>query len=160
YRRAERFAREAAGALPDNTEALRDLSIVYGSHGLYLAEVGELDSALVVYDLGMRIAEQLAAADPDNALQQIDVADGHYEIGTMLLGGGRAQAALERFREAAGRYRRLAVADTGNTDLRLSAAMSCRQAGEACQALARRSSAAADRERWRLEAIDWLDRSL
>ena len=160
YRRAERFAREAAAGLPDNTEALRDLSIVFGAHGLYLAEVGELDSALVVYDQGMRIAERLAAADPDNALQQVDVADGHYEIGTMLLGGGRAEAALERFRDAAARYRRMAAADTGNTQLRLAAAMACRQAGEACQALARRAPAAAARERWRREAIDWLDRSL
>jgi len=160
YRRAERFAREAAAGLPDNTEALRDLSIVFGAHGLYLAEVGELDSALVVYDQGMRIAERLAAADPDNALQQVDVADGHYEIGTMLLGGGRAEAALERFRDAAARYRRMAAADTGNTQLRLAAAMACRQAGEACQALAHRAPADAARERWRREAIDWLDRSL
>jgi len=150
---------DGSSALPDNTDATRDLSIVYGAHGLYLAEVGALDSALAVYGKGQHIAEQLAAADPDNAMEQIDVADGHYEIGTMLSGGGRHEQALGRFRDAAQRYRRLAAADTGNTQLRLSAAMSCRQAGEACQALARRA-AGAERERWRLEAIDWLDRSL
>jgi non-specific serine/threonine protein kinase/serine/threonine-protein kinase len=160
YVRAESLARAAAAALPDNTDATRDLSIVYGAHGLYLAEVGALDSALAVYGKGQHIAEQLAAADPDNAMEQIDVADGHYEIGTMLSGGGRHEQALERFRDAAQRYRRLAAADTGNTQLRLSAAMSCRQAGEACQALSLRVSSAAERARWRQQAIEWLDRSL
>ena len=160
YVRAESLARAAAAALPDNTDATRDLSIVYGAHGLYLAEVGALDSALAVYGKGQHIAEQLAAADPDNAMEQIDVADGHYEIGTMLSGGGRHEQAIERFRDAAQRYRRLAAADTGNTQLRLSAAMSCRQAGEACQALSLRVSSAAERARWRQQAIEWLDRSL
>ena len=99
YRRAERLALEAVATLPNNTDASRDLSIVYGMHGLFLAEGGDLDSALAVYDHGMRIAEELAAADPDNALQQSDVAAGHYEIGTMLVKRalpGRAAAVLAR----------------------------------------------------------------
>jgi non-specific serine/threonine protein kinase/serine/threonine-protein kinase len=160
YRRAETLARDAAAADPNNTDATRDLSIVYGAHALYLAQVGELDSALAIYDKGMRIAEQMAAADPDNVQQQVDVADGHFEIGTMLVGGGRAEAALARFREAAARYKTLARADTGNVQLRLSVAMSCRQAGEACGALAGRATTPGERARWRTQAIDWLAESL
>jgi hypothetical protein len=38
--------------------------------------------------------------------------------------------------------------------------MSCRQAGEVCQALSLRVSSAAERARWRQQAIEWLDRSL
>jgi len=160
YTRAESLAREASSAQPDNTDAIRDLSIIYGAHGLYLAQVGALDSALATYGRAQQIAERLAAADPDNAMELIDVADGHYDIGTMLAGGGRHEAALERFREAAKRYQALAAADTGNTQLRLSTAMSCRQAGESCEALAHRVSSAIERARWRTQAIDWLDRSL
>jgi len=122
--------------------------------------VGSLDSALATYEKAQHIAERLVAADPDNAMEQIDVADGHYDMGTMLAGGGRHEAALARFREAATRYESLAAADTGNTQLKLSAAMSCHQAGEACRSLAHGVSSAIERERWRAQEIDWLDRSL
>ena len=77
YRRAELLSREAVEALPGNTEALRDLSIVYGTLGTFLADGGEVDAGLTTYDKGMKIAEEMAAADPASALQQADVAAGH-----------------------------------------------------------------------------------
>jgi eukaryotic-like serine/threonine-protein kinase len=160
YERAEALASEAVAALPNNTDASRDLSIVYGAHGLFLAEGGDLDSALAVYDLGMKIAEHLAAEDPDNALQQADVAAGHYEIGTMLMEGGRYRDAEARFSEAFDRYGRLASADTGNAENRAYMARSGRGAGEACQSLSQRAASRDERSRWRLRAVTWLGRSL
>jgi len=147
-------------ALPNDTEAMRDLSIVYGMRGTFLAEWGRLDSALAVYGRGMKIAEDLAAADPDNVLQQADVAAGHYEIGTMLLNGQRLQAARDRFREAAARYARLAAADSANMEHALNVARSYRRTGEACIALAEVTNSTSERARWGNEATDWLDRSL
>ncbi len=160
YRRAETLAREAVATQPNNTDATRDLSIVYGAHALFLADAGAVDSALVIYDLGMRIAEDLAAADPDNFLQQADVAAGHYEIGTMLMKGERHQAAERRFGEAFRRYTRLAAADTGNAEFRIYQARSGRGAGEACLALSRARGSGATRGQWRSRALDWLSRSL
>jgi serine/threonine protein kinase/tetratricopeptide (TPR) repeat protein len=160
YRRAEGLALEAVAALPNNTDASRDLSIVYGAHGLFLADGGELDSALAVYGHGMKIAEDLAGSDPDNALQQADVAAGHYEIGTMLMKGRRYAAAERRFAEAFDRYARLAAADTGNAESRTYMARSGRGAGEACGALADRARSQVDRSRWRTRALSWLGKSL
>ncbi len=158
YRRAEGLALQAIQSQPDNTDASRDLSIVYGAHALFLADGGSLDSALAVYDLGMKIAEDMAARDPDNALQQSDVAAGHYEIGTMLMKGRRHEAAERRFDEAFARYTRLAAADTGNAESRLYMARSSRGAGEACEALSRAAAGAA-RARWRTRALTWFGRS-
>lgn len=160
YVAAERLAIEAVQALPNDTDASRDLSIVYGMRGLFMAEEGPLDSALAVYGRGMKISEDLAAADPENALQQTDVASGHFEIGGMLMGGGRYRAAEERFREAFERFTRLAAADTGNVEHRLWLARSCRQAGEACGALSRSASTLAEHSRWRAQAETWFDRGL
>jgi len=160
YQRAEGLALEAVAALANNTEASRDLSIVYGQHGLFLAEGGDLDSALAVYDHGMKISEDLAAADPHNALQQADVAAGHYEIGTMLMKGRRYDAAEQRFREAYERYGRLVAADTGNAENRTYVARSARGAGEACQGLARQARSSADRAFWRNRALTWFGKSL
>jgi len=160
YRRAEGLAKEAAAAQPDNTDAIRDLSIVYGAHGLFLADVGDVDSALAVYGNGQRIAEELAAKDPDNALQQSDVAAGHYDIGTMLMKGRRYRDANGRFQEAFERYERLAAADTGNAESRIYMARSCRGAGEACQSLARAARSGAERAQWRGRAVTWLEKSL
>jgi hypothetical protein len=49
YVRSEELARLCVAELPDNTDASRDLSIVYGMRGLFLAEGGEIDSAVAVY---------------------------------------------------------------------------------------------------------------
>src|SRR6185503_13145271 len=101
------------------------------------AEGGDVDEALAVYGRGMAIAETLAAGDPDNVLQQSDVASGHYEIGTMLVNGRRYLDAEPRFVEAFDRFAKLAVADSGNVSNRVWMARSGRQAGEVCRALAR-----------------------
>jgi tetratricopeptide (TPR) repeat protein len=160
YRRAERFARDAVDALPNNTDAARDLSIVYGTYGLVLAIGGELDSALAVSDRGMRIFEDLAAKDPDNALQQADVAASHYEIGTMLMKGRRHEAAARSFGEAWERFGRLSTSDTSNAETRINMARSGREAGNACDARAHEARSVDERSRWRNEAHSWWARSL
>ena len=160
YIAAETLALQAVRALPNDTEAIRDLSIVYGMRGTFLAEGGALDSALSVYGRGMRIAEDLAAADPDNVLQQADVAAGHFEIGAMLLNGNRCLSARNEFRDASERYMRLARADTANVDYRLLAARSDWQAGAACAALCRSAATARERSRWRAEGEAWFTRGL
>ncbi len=160
YRRAERLALEAVAALPNNTDASRDLSIVYGAHGLFLAEGNGLDSALAVYDRGMRIAEDLAAQDPDSFLQQADVAAGHHEIGTMLMKGRRYPEAERRFEEAFRRYNRLAASDTANAEARVFMARSARGAGDASRALSLRRGSSAERSRDRARALTWWGRSL
>jgi eukaryotic-like serine/threonine-protein kinase len=159
FERAEALAREAAAASSDNTDALRDLSIVYGQHGMFLADGGDIDSALVVYDHGAKITERLAAADPSNALVQADVASSHYEIGTILMKGRRYGAAEERFREAFERYGKLVLADTSNAENRQFMAQSGRGAGEACRALSRQSRSAAERSRWKTAALTWFGQS-
>jgi non-specific serine/threonine protein kinase/serine/threonine-protein kinase len=160
YLRAERLAEEAVAALPNNTEASRDLSIVYGMHGLFLAEGGAVDSGLAVYGLGMKIAEDLAAADPDNALQQADVAAGHFEIGTMLINARRYLESENRSREAFERYSRLAAEDSSNAENRIYVARSCRQAGDACLALWKEARTPEERARHRARALEWFGRSL
>ena len=160
FLRAERLALEAVAALPNNTDASRDLSIVYGAHGLFLADGGDLDSALVVYGHGMQIAEDLAAGDAESVLQQADLAAGHHEIATMLMKGHRYHAAEGRFSEAFERYGRIAAADTSNAESRTLMARSGRGAGEACQALAREARSSAERLRWRARGLTWLGRSL
>jgi non-specific serine/threonine protein kinase/serine/threonine-protein kinase len=156
YQRAEALAGAAVAAQPNDTDAARDLSIVYSMHGTFLAEA-DLDAGLAVYDKGMKIAERLAAADPANALPQGDVASGHFEIGAMLMQGRRYEGAERRFQEAFDRFTRIAAADTGNIEHRLNQARSARRAGEACEALARGPG---DRVRWRSEAEAWFTRSL
>jgi eukaryotic-like serine/threonine-protein kinase len=159
YLRAEQLAREAVLALPNNTDASRDLSICYGMRGLFLAEGGDVDSGLAVYDRGMKISEDLAAKDPADALQQNDVADGHFEIGTMLLDARRYEDAERRFGEAFTRYERLAAADSGNAQTRASMARSGWKAGEACQALWQRARSNDERTRTKARALTWLQRS-
>jgi len=159
FERAEALAREAATATADNTDALRDLSIVYGQHGMFLADGGDTDSALAVYDHGAKITERLAAADPSNALVQADVASSHYEIGTILMKGRRYGAAEERFREAFERFGKLVLADASNAENRQFMAQSGRGAGEACRALSRQSRSAAERARWKTGALTWFGQS-
>jgi non-specific serine/threonine protein kinase/serine/threonine-protein kinase len=160
YLRAEELCLEAVAALPNDTNALRDLSILYGMHGFYLSDEGELDSALVVYGRGMAISEEMAAKDPDNALTLSDVAQGHQEIGTMLMKGGRYVPAEQRFAEAHRRFSRLSAADSGNVEMRGYVALSARSAAEACEALAKGSTRASEREGCRRRAIDWYAKSL
>jgi len=159
YERAESLAREAAAAQTDNTDALRDLSIVYGEHGLFLAAGGDLDSGLAVYGHGERISEKLAASDPDNRVVEADVAASHYEIGSMLMEGKRYDEAQKRFSEAFERYRRLVAIDSSNAENREFMAQSSRAAGEACGALCRRARSAAERSRWKTRALTWLGQS-
>jgi tetratricopeptide (TPR) repeat protein len=159
YERAEALAREAAAASTDDTDALRDLSIVYGQHGLFLAEAGDIDSALAVYDHGTKIAERLAAADPSNAMVQADVASSRYDVGTILMKGHRYDAAAEKFREAFEGYGKLVLADTSNAESRQFMARSGRGAGEACHALSRQSRSDAERSLWKARALTWLGQS-
>ena len=159
YERAESLAREAAAASANNTDALRDLSIVYGEHGLFLAAGGLVDSGLAVHELGMKISEQLSASDPSNAVVAADVAAGHYEIGSMLMGGKRYEEAERRFSEAFERYKRLVAADTSMAENREFMAQSSRAAGEACRALSRQARTPGERSRWRTRALTWLGQS-
>jgi len=159
YRRAERLARDAVAALPNNTDAARDLAIVLGTYGIFLGNGGQIDSAVAVSDRGMAIFEDLAAKDPDNVLLQSDVAEGHHDIGTILITGHRHQAAERRFAESYERFTRIAAADTANTESRIFMARSSRRAGEACQALSRQAGSEAERSRWRSRALTWLEKS-
>jgi len=160
YRRAEVLAVECVQALPNNTDASRDLGIVYEMRAMFMADGGEIDSALVVYGRGMKISEGLAAADPSDVLQQADVANCHFETGTILMKGHRYREAEAQFGDAYQRYGRLAAHDSSNAETRTFMARSGRQAGEACLALASRSGAAGERARWRASALEWFEKSL
>src|SRR5262249_34481781 len=149
YERAESLAREAANASANNTDALRDLSIVYGEHGMFLADGGDVDSGLAVYDHGRKISEQLAAADPSNTVVEADGAASHFEIGSMLMKGKRYVEAEQRFGEAFARYGRLVSADSGNAENRQFKARSGRWAGEACRLLSRDARSPSERSRWK-----------
>ena len=158
YERSLGAAKEAAAEQKDNTETLRDLSIVYSMFAMFSAQEGEIDSALTLYDQSMKISEDLAAQDPGNVLAAADVASGHLQMGTMLLEGSRYEAALVRFNEAFTRYAPLIAADTSNVGNRLAFAHSGRGAGEASEALYR-AAPAAQRERFRMLAVDWFRKS-
>jgi tetratricopeptide (TPR) repeat protein len=160
YGRAETLAEQAVAALPNDTDASRDLSIVYGMHAMFLSDGGACDSALVVYERAMKIAEQLAAADPSSALPQSDLASGHFELGGILAKGGRHEGAERRFGEAYERFARLAAADTANVDDRIYMARSSREAGKACEAMARGAATPDQRSRCRARARTWFGRSL
>ena len=160
YRRAEQLAAEAVQALPNNTDASRDLDIVYGMRAMFMADGGEIDSALVVYGRGVKISEGLAASDPSDVLQQADVANCKFETGTILMKGRRYREAEAQFGDAFQRYGRLAAHDSSNAETRTFMARSGRQAGEACLALASRSSGAGEQARWRASALDWFEKSL
>lgn len=158
YERAERLAHEAVRALPDNTDARRDQSVLYGMHALFLADF-DVDSALAVYGRCQDIAEDMAAHDPDNALMQADVAAGHHDIGSILMKGHRYREAEVRFGEAFRRFGQLVAMDSTNAENRTFMARSGREAGEACQALANGAHSPAERAHWRGRALDWLERS-
>jgi serine/threonine protein kinase/tetratricopeptide (TPR) repeat protein len=158
YRKGQALAEEALHEQPNNTDASRDLGIVYSWRSLFLAEGGAIDSALVVHERGMRISEGLAAADPSDVLQQADVANGNFEVGTILMKGRRYPEAEGRFGDAYARYARLAAHDTSNAETRTFMARISRQAGEACRAMVSRSGS--ERSRWRSKARDWFEKSL
>ena len=159
YRRAERLARDAVAALPNNTDAARDLAVVYGTYGVFLGNCGEIDAGVALSDSGMKIFADLAARDPGNALFQSDAAEGHHDIGTILMTGRRYQAAERRFAESYELFRHIAAADTANTESRIFMARSSRRAGEACRALSRRALSEPERSGWRSRALTWLEKS-
>jgi tetratricopeptide (TPR) repeat protein len=158
YQRSLSAAKEAAAEQKDNTESLRDLSIVYGMYSAFNAKIGEIDSALALFGESMKITENLAAQDPGNVLAQADVASGHLQLGTMLMDGSRYDAALARFNEAYERYTPLVAADSSNVPNRLALAHSSRGAGDAAAQLSRTGSAP-EQARLRAEAIDWFKKS-
>lgn len=146
--------------LPDNTDASRDLGIVYSWRSLFLAQRASIDSALALHERGMKIAEDLAAADPSDVLQQADLATGHMEVGTILVSGARYRKAEEQFGEAYQRFARLAAHDTSNAETRIFMARSSRKAGEACKSMASRSATREERGHWRSRALEWFQKSL
>jgi non-specific serine/threonine protein kinase/serine/threonine-protein kinase len=160
YRGSEMLAREAVASLPNNTDASRDLGIVYGMHAQFLADGGETDSAVAIYKRSMKITADLARMDPDNALVWVDVAHSDYELATILAKGRRYHDAEQRYDSAYQQYSRLAAADTANVDNRLFMAKSSRGAGEACRSLSQRTGSEAERSRCRARAGMWLERSL
>ena len=157
-RRAEELALQCVRDLPDRTDVKRDLGVVYGMRATFLADGGEIDSALVLYERAMAISEALGAADPSDALQQADIANGYFELGDILMKGRRYPEAEGRFTEAFKRYSGLAARDSGNVDLQVRMAKTSRKAGEACRVLASKRSPAAST--WRFRAIDWYAKSL
>ncbi len=134
---SEALAREAVADLPENTDARRDLSIIYSMHGMFLSERGEIDSALIAYGHAVEITTALAAADTANALNQLDVADADFQLGTILARGGRHAQAEQRFARAYQRFGRIVAADPVNIDVRTRMARCARSAGESCRALSR-----------------------
>ncbi|HEU4941612.1 MAG TPA: hypothetical protein VFT97_08345, partial [Candidatus Eisenbacteria bacterium] len=159
YAKSQDLAEQAVQEFPNNTDASRDLGIVYSWRSLFMAEYGSIDSALALHEQGMRIAEGLAASDPSDVLQQADLANGHLEVGTILMKGRRYAQAEESFAEAYRRFTRLAAHDTSNAETRTFLARASRQAGEACQK-ASRSGTRNDATRWKLKARDWYEKSL
>jgi tetratricopeptide (TPR) repeat protein len=159
YRRAERFARDAVRAYPNNTDTQRDLSIVLGTYGVFLAKVGQIDSALVESDRSVAIFQDLAAKDPQNVLLQSDLAEADHDIGTILLSAHRYPAAEARFRKAFDRFERIAAGDTANAESRIFMARCSRHAGEARGALSRLAASETERSRQRSQALAWLERS-
>jgi tetratricopeptide (TPR) repeat protein len=160
YRKGQILAEEAVRTLPNNTDASRDLGVVYSWRSLFMASDGAIDSALSLHERGAKIAEELAAADPNDVLQQADLANGHFEVGTILMRGGRYTEAEGRFAEAYRRYAPLAAHDTSNAETRMFMARTSRRAGEACQTLAHRTTARGERARWRAKGVDWFEKSL
>ena len=100
--RAARARRRCARCPTTPTRAATSRSST-ASTGCSSPTSAELDSAVVVYGRGMRISEELAAKDPDNTLQQADVATGHYEH------RHDAEEAWQASRGGAGVHRRLSA---------------------------------------------------
>ena len=160
YERSQELALELVRDQPNNTDATRDLGVVYGMRAMFLADGGAIDSALALYERSMRISEDMAAADPSDVLQQVDLAKGRAEIGSILMKGRRYPEAEDRFRDAYQSYSRLAAKDSSNAALRGQMARTSRDAGDACRAMAERSGAAGERALWRSRAADWYSKSL
>ena len=158
YQKSEELALECVRDLPDRTDLKRDLAVVYSMRATFMADDGEIDSALVLYGRSMAISEALGAADPSDALQQADIANGYFEMGDILMKGRRYPEAEGRFGEAFKRYSGLAAKDSGNVDLRARMAKTSRKAGEACRVLASKRSPASST--WRFRALDWYGKSL
>ena len=160
YRRAEGLAVAAVEEFPNNTDARSDLGIVYGMRGMFLADGGAIDSALSVYSRGLRITESLAASDSSDVLQQADIANGHFETGTILMKGRRYRQAEDQFSDAFQRFARLAAHDKSNAETRTFMARVSRKAGDACRMVALQSTAPEERIRWRSKALDWYGKSV
>ncbi|HET9250885.1 MAG TPA: protein kinase [Candidatus Eisenbacteria bacterium] len=160
YRTSQELALELVRTQPHNVDAVRDLGVVYGMRAMFFADAGEFDSALVLYEKGVKLSEDLAASNPDDVLQQVDLAKGRYETGMILLRAGRHREAEERFRDAYRRFSDLAERDASNTELRAQMARASRKAGEACAAMAARSGASEVTVAWRSKAADWYSKSL
>jgi hypothetical protein len=101
----------------------------------------------------------MARQDPEDAQTQADIANGHFEIGTMLMTGKRYEEAEGQFHEAFERYSRIAAADTLNIDVQVALARCAHRASDAGVELARMSSSGA-LAKWRERAVDWTRRSL
>ena len=160
YGRATELSRQAVAELPHDSDAMRDLSVVYGMHATLLADGGAIDTALAIYDLSQRILEDLVGRDSANVVDRSGVAQGHYQIGTILMKGHRYKPAVQRFGEAFRRLTTLAAVDTSNAETRGYVARVGRAAGEACEALANHAASTTERARWRAQALDWYTRSL
>jgi tetratricopeptide (TPR) repeat protein len=99
---------------------LRRLSVTTGSLsvlngiGDVLVAQGNLPEALKSFRDGLAIAEQLAQADPGNAVWQRDLSVSFNKIGDVLVAQGNLPEALKSFRDGLAIAEQRAQADPGN----------------------------------------------
>ncbi|MEZ5940621.1 MAG: tetratricopeptide repeat protein [Planctomycetaceae bacterium] len=108
---AERLALRLVNLPTVHPQAQRDLSVSHNKLGDVLRQMGQPQAALEHYEAGLKIREQLAAADERDAQAQRDLSISHNKLGNVLLQMGQPQAAFEHYEADLKISQQLAAAD-------------------------------------------------
>jgi tetratricopeptide (TPR) repeat protein len=100
YRAALVAAEQEYARTPNDAQASRDFSIVYGRLGKILFDTGQREQGLEMYGKAQDIALKLLKADPADAQAHGDVAEGYRELGRMQRSQGRWRLASRLFSRA------------------------------------------------------------
>ena len=113
-------------------------------------EVGDKEGALLNRGKCLAIREQIAAADPQDAQAQYDLAAAHSNLSEALTNSGQPEKALDHSSQAVAGIERIIAADPGNATYIRNGALFYKMAGNAHAAMASReaSDAAARLAHW------------
>ena len=140
YQQAFDIAHKFAAAEPNNDEAQRDLSLAYDKLGNLSLQAGQVTDALEYYQHGLRISQQLAAANRTtdtsakgkrNAAEaQRDLSISYNKLGNVYLKSGQVTEALEYYQKCLEIRQRLVAADATDAQAQRDLSVSFEKLGD------------------------------
>jgi eukaryotic-like serine/threonine-protein kinase len=94
----------------------RDVAVAYNRMGLYYERAGDRKRQLEAYQQNRKIYTELAAADPNNATAQWDLANADLNVGDVLAKTGQVRQALALMNQAVQKGEMLSARDPANSD--------------------------------------------